>query len=107
MFNVMMLKSPFQGDDMMVMTEASESISFGCYMQAFLDCYLYTAHMFYCVWLCLYFLLKLNHGIATISKCAEVSAYLVIFYLSFGYTSIEINRGVIAPNPSFGICSSQ
>lgn len=102
----MRLNSPFQGeDDIMVKTEAkNESISFGCFMQAFLDTYFYIAYMFCCVWLCLYFLLKLNHGIARLSKCAEVSAYLTIFLLAFGFYSFLFMNGAVTPYPSYGLC---
>lgn len=102
----MTLKSPFQGDEVTIMNQGSETISIGCYMQAFVDAYFYDAYMFCFVWLCLYFLLKLNYGIARISKCAEVSAYLIIFLLAFGDVSFSyMDGGTVAPNPSYGICS--
>ncbi|GFH52613.1 predicted protein [Chaetoceros tenuissimus] len=104
--NVMTLKLPFQGDEVTIMNQGSESISIGCYMQAFVDAYFYIVYIFCCVWLCLYFLLKLNYGVARVSKCAEVSAYLIIFLLAFGDVSFSyMDGGTVASNPSYGICS--
>ncbi|GFH43875.1 predicted protein [Chaetoceros tenuissimus] len=88
-----------------IVKETSD-ITLGCYVQSIIDFSCYTAFMFACCWLCLYFLLRLNYGVGKkISPIVEAVAYTVIFFVTVWYTRFVLLRNAaIAPNPVAGLC---
>lgn len=88
-----------------IMKQLSD-ISLGCYIQSVIDWFCYIAFTCGCCWLCLYFLLKLNYGVAKISPFVEVAVYAIIFLFSLGNLTFQLIRTnvTVNPNPVAGIC---
>lgn len=92
--------------DILTEQEASENdISFGCHVQSFLDVFSYTVYMIGCVWLCVYFLLRLYYGVAQISPVTEAFTYTIIVFIAIGYYDALFRNGTVGPNHFYGICS--
>ncbi|GFH43879.1 predicted protein [Chaetoceros tenuissimus] len=87
-----------------IVKETSD-ISLKCYIQSIIDFSCYVAFMFSCCWLCLYFLLRMNYGVARISLFVEIAIYTVISLVTVWYTRFTLLRNVtVAPDPLFGMC---
>lgn len=79
-------------------------VSFGCYMQSFVDFFFYRIYMLESLWLMVYFLLRLNYGLAKIAPYAEAFTHIFFLIFSLGnYIFVEEN-GTVAPFPPYGIC---
>ncbi|GFH43861.1 predicted protein [Chaetoceros tenuissimus] len=90
--------------DMVEFLKQTTDISLGCYVQSIVDFSCYFAFMLGCCWLCLYFLLRLNYGVARISPFVETAVYIAIFLVTGWYTRFTLLNVTVTQDPVVGMC---